>query len=219
MVSLLVRLWVEMTKTRFSSCRNPVSLLVRLWVEITLGMNTIGWRNVSLLVRLWVEILHQIKQSKGEKVSLLVRLWVEITSLKYLDYGKICQPPCEAVSWNTQGSDLFIQVVMSASLWGCELKYFSFTHEVMSNESASLWGCELKYESASEMWANIMSASLWGCELKLESVGTRKQWMMGQPPCEAVSWNTSLATVDGTFSVSLLVRLWVEMISPVCPLS
>ena len=55
-------------------------------------------------------------------------------------------------------------------------------------ESASLWGCELKYSC----WYSSTSPCC-------------------QPPCEAVSWNVRLSTLDAIFSVSLLVRLWVEM--------
>ena len=36
-----------------------------------------------------------------------------------------------------------------------------------------------------------MSASLWGCELKWIPSSNHRQTGKGQPPCEAVSWNTS----------------------------
>ena len=56
---------------------------------------------VSLLVRLWVEISRVLKINRKQKVSLLVRLWVEISSIHRRN-----------------------SFLPSASLWGCELKYF-----------------------------------------------------------------------------------------------
>ena len=83
---------------------------------------TISEKFVSLLVRLWVEMYLKWRNDDEEKVSLLVRLWVEIS----------CSP-------NLSVSNL------SASLWGCELKYTVCTVGVLLRLSASLWGCELKY--------------------------------------------------------------------------
>ena len=166
-VSLLVRLWVEISlsivpKPEFSSAslwgcelkyhwdvppmyKYIVSLLVRLWVEI-IQRNVRLCRNfVSLLVRLWVEIWKKYGDTQPTVVSLLVRLWVEM-SAPHGHTGKS----------------------LSASLWGCELKFNSMLC-VVSGEpgqppceavswnrirakiqlrlgrSASLWGCELKY--------------------------------------------------------------------------
>ena len=99
------------------------------------------------------------------------------------------QPPCEAVSWNLY---LFISCtawLWSASLWGCELKWYTRSLNGMLRASASLWGCELK--------SFPFYPCIRGCS---------------QPPCEAVSWNTSVANACSVCSVSLLVRLWVEMV-------
>ena len=122
-----------------------------------------------------------------ESVSLLVRLWVEMLSgiARY-------------------------RLGLSASLWGCELKFDCLFAELplisqppceavswnMANvttyttraKSASLWGCELKFLSFFTGEEYGLSASLWGCELKLSELGFR--------------------TVS---EVSLLVRLWVEI--------
>ena len=99
-VSLLVRLWVEIWWKRsrlYGTNSQPpceavswnsyasggmraydVSLLVRLWVEITDYSRNNPLYLVSLLVRLWVE-MSLCKWSIAQKgVSLLVRLWVEI---------------------------------------------------------------------------------------------------------------------------------------------
>ena len=76
--------------------------------------------------------------------------------------------------------------------------------------SASLWGCELKYWK----WKIIKP---YRCQPPCEAVS----WNIhvdiylccpySQPPCEAVSWNTTLLATCNPFTVSLLVRLWVEM--------
>ena len=99
-----------------------VSLLVRLWVEILRGATKMELDKVSLLVRLWVEIIWKKRYERLMKsaslwgcelkyhpfrvymgrlyVSLLVRLWVEINIHTTLERLPLCQPPCEAVSWN-----------------------------------------------------------------------------------------------------------------------
>ena len=121
--------------------------------------------DVSLLVRLWVEIKRFFFLKHTNTVSLLVRLWVEIF---------LC---CTLTT-----------VVLSASLWGCELKCLAFLQLVIVlavsllvrlwveilvdiiihqfKESASLWGCELKYDEQIKAHMISLSASLWGCELK-----------------------------------------------------
>ena len=120
---------------------------------------------VSLLVRLWVEIRYVRNGGQKVMVSLLVRLWVEMSA-------------------HTLMTDRWL----SASLWGCELKYYSTGTPKAKNESASLWDCELKgrlrwwkrvrwwshpiWEDESwnvttvSMKKQELSASLWGCELK-----------------------------------------------------
>ena len=77
-VSLLVRLWVEMTLWNIRSEESPVSLLVRLWVEIA------ERKRLSQLTH---------RQPPCEAVSWNVKKSVA----NWIQY---CQPPCEAVSWN-----------------------------------------------------------------------------------------------------------------------
>ena len=78
--------------------------------------------------------------------------------------------------------------IVSASLWGCELKCHDL-HGIKPEDavsllvrlwvemrqitegseqiaSASLWGCELKYTYDRLGNKYVTSASLWGCELK-----------------------------------------------------
>ena len=130
-------------------------------------------------------------------------------------YGEIvsCQPPCEAVSWNTSPVISSIHWLRSASLWGCELKYERRKQKEWKTWSASLWGCELKSLYQMYNWIINPSASLWGCELKYFKL--RKQVItFSQPPCEAVSWNILNHPCRGrALRVSLLVRLWVEILS------
>ena len=167
-------------------------------------------------------------------VSLLVRLWVEIWKILQQYYRKEGQPPCEAVSWNgiTRNSILSVAVSLLVRLW-VEI-YFRLCSWLCDNWSASLWGCELKCPPRTYTKQTCVSASLWGCELKYQEHHTSfamttvsllvRLWVeihitrirgimrMRQPPCEAVSWNTSKMNVTHKkLSVSLLVRLWVEI--------
>ena len=103
-------------------------------------------------------------------VSLLVRLWVEMVRFPVWQAAPTCQPPCEAVSWNTLHAFVKNWRQQSASLWGCELKYIEALTRKSKAGSASLWGCELK-------WSNEFR---WFCFDR-------------QPPCEAVSWNIFIA--------------------------
>ena len=142
-----------------------VSLLVRLWVEMSISFNLMS---ILLSASLWG-----------------CELKCKEEALESIDAG---QPPCEAVSWNKnimfeEGSER-----TSASLWGCELKYIRCRTKsidcrqppceavswnsagdlagVEELSSASLWGCELKWYDGSKYTGTNGSASLWGCELK-----------------------------------------------------
>ena len=103
---------------------------------------------------------------------------------------------------------------VSASSWGCELKYLHMAESVLCSKSASSWGCELKgmqhFVSAKDktvslfvrLWVEILkiicqnhkiaSASSWGCELKYSSRSFPFRFY-GQPLREAVSWNNACA--------------------------
>ena len=235
-VSLLVRLWVEMRKTNQQwgnhvsaslwgcelkcmtwdrkSTRKEVSLLVRLWVEIPTPRTY--HVTCSSSASLWgceLKCLIPFCYKPVKIVSLLVRLWVEMVRFPVWQAAPTCQPPCEAVSWNTLHAFVKNWRQQSASLWGCELK--SQTLELSTVRSgcqppceavswnrcicyspsvglmsASLWGCELKYIEALTRKSKAGSASLWGCELKWSN---EFRWFCfdRQPPCEAVSWNAS----------------------------
>ena len=161
---------------------------MRLWVEIRLMLSAEVLHKVSLLVRLWVEIYVPSHSTTVIFVSLLVRLWVEMSRC------------------SSKASSIFL----SASLWGCELKWKYYVSiccysrqppcEAVSWNMSSLefnmigvvsllvrlW---VEMYKRNNYFALCMSASLWGCELK------------------CLRGNDLVTPV----SVSLLVRLWVEM--------
>ena len=121
--------------------------------------------SVSLLVRLWVEIHPGLKAREIAPVSLLVRLWVEM-----------CRP-----------SDRHVYP-LSASLWGCELKWQTGGRTAGKWTSASLWGCELK-------WCKSVQKPKTGVSLLV------RLWVEISVTKNALYGDT----------VSLLVRLWVEI--------
>ena len=143
---------------------------------------------VSLLVRLWVEIQINVLCSVRWTVSLLVRLWVEILIL----YMSTAEPS-------------------SASLWGCELKWVA---EVRGKPTEGQPPCEAVSWNDTTDGRDEKVSSQPPCEAvswnSLEH--SRQMSVLRQPPCEAVSWNTSCCGVYSQSSVSLLVRLWVEML-------
>ena len=166
----------------------------------------------------------------------------------------VSQPPCEAVSWNFTSYRLKKCRPASASLWGCELKWWQSVYSDMLPgqppcEAVSwniwFWLCccsstvsllvrlwvEMKSRFRAvctamvsllvRLWVEIASpwllsllwtsASLWGCELKC-LIQDASLSVSRQPPCEAVSWNASRGRLKYPTFVSLLVRLWVEML-------
>ena len=211
-VSLLVRLWVEIMSISWDPEPKNVSLLVRLWVEILLPTalksavrrqppcEAVSWNiwfwlcccssTVSLLVRLWVEIIFCHHYTMLRFVSLLVRLWVEIFNLTTIIWNIICQPPCEAVSWNVIASFLTAskegQPPCEAVSWNevqvqsglychgqppCEaVSWNSFSMASFTSLDVSLlvrlW---VEMFNTRRVTVSFSSASLWGCELKCQS--------------------------------------------------
>ena len=104
-------------------------------------------------------------------------------------YQKTGQPLREAVSWNIQVhiSHGIVTVSLFVRLW-VEITAQK-SNMTMELTSASSWGCELKYE---EMRNSI-------CHQR-------------QPLREAVSWNDFKCKFKPRSTVSLFVRLWVEII-------
>ena len=108
---------------------------------------------------------------------------------KYVFVWNCCQPPCEAVSWNT--------VPVQAA-----------TKKVTVSLLVRLW-VEMK-QSGSHVKGIVVSllVRLWVEMLIISYIeGTAPR----QPPCEAVSWNIVVVNFFRKNIVSLLVRLWVEI--------
>ena len=95
-----------------------VSLLVRLWVEISQFRKNLMTVNVSLLVRLWVEILRKSYTWQRLYVSLLVRLWVEMLEHLVYRWGGLQS----ASSWGCELKCTWVRI----PVWGqasCEVAY------------------------------------------------------------------------------------------------
>ena len=144
-----------------------VSLFVRLWVEINFPFRIYGELQVSLFVRLWVEISTVNSQLQQFVVSLFVRLWVEITAIN--------------------GTAPTTDVSLFVRLW---VEMCSVAQHHGAVVSASSWGCELKYTrrlySARSVWVSLF-VRLWVEILRFRYV---QMCHFGQPLREAVSWNT-----------------------------
>ena len=147
--------------------------------------------------------------------------------------------------------------MLSASSWGCELKY-NPAYNIGMPSSVSLlvrlWvEMELKSRRTNRqmvsllvrLWVEMprLSRNFWtdNCQPPREAVSWncsplwQGHWLLRQPPREAVSWNTYNSSIRYIFSrqppreavswnanyiihlpmcvVSLLVRLWVEILS------
>ena len=172
---------------RITSCM-IVSLLVRLWVEIDTPsiIFSPGFPSASL----WgCELKFQINL-ENILCQMSASLWG--CELKFLSGSKTLtgwrQPPCEAVSWNLL---LLFQVpdfLQSASLWGCELKYIVASSRLLS------W-CQPPCEAVSWNWRRNRTMEEKSGQPPCEAVSWNtiitifSFHIFGQPPCEAVSWN------------------------------
>ncbi len=166
LVSLLVRLWVEIIELKSSqkmlTCQPPREAVS--WNAMVLERPMI--HTVSLLVRLWVEIEKLTANTRQLRVSLLVRLWVEIDLNGGWLQILLCQPPREAVSWNEHNykgcKQYGSQPPREAVSWNDRPLFLQI--QVHVSLLVRLW-VEIKY--LHHNWiAKMMSASSWGCELK-----------------------------------------------------
>ena len=143
-VSLLVRLWVEMMMNQSKENQSGSASLWGCelkWSQRFLRLQLII---VSLLVRLWVEITDKgvamrrdTCQPPCEAVS-----WNSLQELRR--YSGSRQPPCEAVSWNSYGIVIHSQQLCQPPCEAVSWNSCSFRHISYDWSSASLWGCELK---------------------------------------------------------------------------
>ena len=125
--------------------RLHVSLFVRLWVEILRFRTAIPWAVVSLFVRLWVEIVNYVKKTKHVPRQPL-REAVSWNKLLKVFCQFLCgQPLREAVSWNNPYAELLAQdkVSLFVRLW---VEMLTYVVSMLRMLSASSWGCELKYQ-------------------------------------------------------------------------
>ena len=164
---------------------------------------------VSLLVRLWVEITGLPKYSESPPSASLWGCELKCNASSWHTF-MTRQPPCEAVSWNMAERNRSAQ---SRSQPPCEAVSWNDISHFMSDLVTSQPPCEAvswNYSIKNGITRKASSASLWGCELKFYN-NNWKNRNHRQPPCEAVSWNHLKGKKVKYWSVSLLVRLWVEM--------
>ena len=187
-VSLFVRLWVEISKCFIELLNLVVSLFVRLWVEIwdsipsscyltsasSWGCELKYWfllsrvrvLNVSLFVRLWVEITTLMRFLKRDIVSLFVRLWVEILKVLSMWIMRRRQPLREAVSWNRIWTKVQLhlgRVSLFVRLWvEMTRKLWDLPRSIVSL-FVRLW---VEILASALPIISSTSASSWGWELK-----------------------------------------------------
>ena len=210
MVSLLVRLWVEIWITLQKSC---TMMSASSWgCELKYKSN-----NAAIIIAMsassWgCELKWHWRSVRKAADGQPPREAVSWNSIYYESiWCRCCQPPREAVSWNVLASSgrFWISVSLLVRLWVEMLPtQISVTND---SPSASSWGCELKYK---RNWIyfrwDIVSllVRLW---VEIQSQPGRGVHETSQPPREAVSWNVPAAAVRTVMQVSLLVRLWVEI--------
>ena len=226
----------NLTSTSFPVFSDPVSLLVRLWIEIWSGLDRRWWtrsaslwgcelkyqqygRNtkmhlVSLLVRLWIEIFTYNSSIRYIFVSLLVRLWIEIQDSFAASDGGKGQPPCEAVNWNNsadeKGNEYYRQPPCEAVNWNVGKVSATFTAVCQPPCEAVNWNSHSSTYTNHDSRQPPCEAVNWNF---FQARFVDPAWC--QPPCEAVNWNRYRTSVDLNDLVSLLVRLWIEMIDSV----
>ena len=217
-VSLFVRLWVEMAET----------LLLPLWESRQPLREAVSWNAEA------------IEELKDLDVSLFVRLWVEINWK-----NRVCKDTGRsASSWGCELKWFMGRIPQfgsrSASSWGCELKYYeNYTGSIAGAVSlfVRLW-VEIKLFLRHILLLTVsLFVRLWVemCEVLPLAHSCKRQ-----PLREAVSWNTPNSSIPTlappsasswgcelkllhqypqftALSVSLFVRLWVEILSVLDP--
>ena len=159
-VSLFVRLWVEIYLCLITFSTAAVSLFVRLWVEMSSLWRGFSFPPVSLFVRLWVEITmlrcildihspsasswgcelkYRLRPHYNHAFCQPLREAVSWNNVVYFVISPFLgQPLREAVSWNMIRAFLRCDQSVSASSWGCELKYAK-RHIVRCSRAVSLF--------------------------------------------------------------------------------
>ena len=166
---------------------------------------------VSLFVRLWVEIIHKNNATARERSQPLREAvsWNVNSAIKILLSYR--QPLREAVSWNSLRQAPWLCPEVSASSWGCELKYDGIWRDRPDQASQPLreavsWNIEKGNVGTVTASQPLREAVSWN------NKGTKEVTLpLGQPLREAVSWNINMMYNTKCKEVSLFVRLWVEM--------
>ena len=122
-VSLLVRLWVEIHRSMFwyhGYTRQPPCEAVS-WNTNTLFPAKLIICQPPCEAVSWNWNPHQNKATDNSQPPCEAVSW----NVGYYRRtpGSASQPPCEAVSWNPINCKKSGRYPLSASLWGCELKY------------------------------------------------------------------------------------------------
>ena len=144
-------------------------------------------------------------------VSLFVRLWVEIPTDLQWPRELLCQPLREAVSWNglLKSLEMSRKVSLFVRLWveihrSCRN---SNPGSCQPLREAVSWNMTGDYMVAVQEGQPLREAVSWNslCQRNLtEKVGSASSW-----GCELKYY--SLIITGKCFTVSLFVRLWVEM--------
>ena len=205
MVSLLVRLWVEMCKSSFHQCPYRSASLWGCELKC-IFFYAYRWTDdgqppceaVSWNVAMSAIMAAILGQPPCEAVSWNKRWW------KWC-WCSICQPPCEAVSWNVQGRHCNWRwsVSLLVRLW-VEI-------EIGENKlipQGSQPPCEAVSWNNAGLEIEIGKESQPPCEAVSWNIPETPSWKQyrSQPPCEAVSWNDSIA--NGISSISKSASLW-----------
>ncbi len=74
-----------------------VTLRVRVWIEMLYTGPTRGGGDVTLRVRVWIEIFLISSSVALSAVTLRVRVWIEIDTAIGIRHNAPCHPPCEGV--------------------------------------------------------------------------------------------------------------------------
>ena len=186
-----------------------VSLFVRLWVEMPLHQHFSGklWSASS-----WGCELKYSSKMKLNRILKSASSWG--CELKYwellLSLKEYRQPLREAVSWNAAFAASFVASAVSlfVRLW---VEICARIEDELS-KIVSLFV---------RLWVEISQGRQMCDQLNRQPLREAVSWnikkrrrvymKIGQPLREAVSWNIPLSIIEQCSSVSLFVRLWVEM--------
>ena len=165
-VTLYVRVWIEMYSATAAAAYVAVTLYVRVWIEISdtammpllrarhplregVDWNVSHYQSgktvyvVTLYVRVWIEIPTTQGSQTSARVTLYVRVWIEIRHHVGTDWPQCGHPLREGVDWNLIVQTVAFGNLLSPSTWGCGLKYSRRHRHIRPRRLSSVWGCGL----------------------------------------------------------------------------